>query len=88
MLLAIGSLLSLGLAHYGASRHPVARFFCCQLADGNWRWGSLIAFYLKGKERDHFLWALYQIPSLVGLGLIGAGLIIVFALQERWWGGC
>jgi hypothetical protein len=50
--------------------------------------GSLIAFYLKGKERDHFLWALYQIPSLVGLGLIGAGLIIVFALQERWWGGC
>lgn len=39
--------------------------------------GSLIAFYLDGKERDPFPSALQQILSLVGFGLIaGAALTL------------
>lgn len=55
VLLAIVSLLSLGLAHYGAHSHPTAAFFYCPLADGNWPWGRLSLSIWKEKSVPIFL---------------------------------
>lgn len=74
-LLAIVSLLSLGLAHHGAHSHPTAAFFLLPTRGWELAMGALIAFYLEGKERAHFPWALYQTFSLVGLGLITYGVL-------------
>jgi PAS domain S-box-containing protein len=70
VLLAMMALLSLALAEYGTGRMPVATFFLLPTRGWELALGSLIAFYLKRKDRDHFPPALYQILSLTGLGLI------------------
>ena len=75
VLLALGSLLSLGLAHYGTSSHPVATFYWLPTRGWELAMGALIAFYLEGREPDHFPGALYQLLSLVGLGLITYGVL-------------
>jgi peptidoglycan/LPS O-acetylase OafA/YrhL/PAS domain-containing protein len=75
VLLAIMILLSLALAEYGTSRKPVATFFLLPTRGWELAMGSLIAFYLQGKERDHFPLVLYQILSLAGLGLVAYSLL-------------
>lgn len=76
-LLTILALLSLALAVYATSTKPVAAFFLLPTRGWELAMGSLIAFYLDGKERDPFPSALQQILSLVGFGLIaGAALTL------------
>ena len=75
LFLAIVALLSLALAEYATTRKPVATFFLLPTRGWELAIGSLIAFYLEGKERDHFPLTLYQILSLVGLGLIALGVL-------------
>ncbi|MEK9139851.1 MAG: acyltransferase, partial [Nitrospirota bacterium] len=70
VLLTIVALLSLALAVYEASRKPVATFFLLPTRGWELAMGSLVAFYLEGKERDQFPLALKQMLSLVGFGLI------------------
>lgn len=73
--LAIVTLLSLGLADYGARSHPVAAFFLLPTRGWELAIGALIAFYLERKAQDHFPQTLNQILSLVGLGLITYGVL-------------
>ncbi len=75
VLLAMMALLSLALAEYGTGRMPVATFFLLPTRGWELALGSLIAFYLKRKDRDHFPPALYQILSLTGLGLVIYGIL-------------
>lgn len=75
VLLAIVALLSLALAEYAISRKPEATFFLLPTRGWELAMGSLIAFYLEGKERDQFPLALNQLLSLVGLGLIALGVL-------------
>ncbi len=75
VLLIILSLLSLGLADYGARSHPVAAFFWLPTRGWELAMGALIAFYVEEKKRTHFPWALHQTFSLVGLGLITYGVL-------------
>jgi len=75
VLLTIVALLSLALAEYAVSRKPVATFFLLPTRGWELAMGSLIAYYLKGKEQDHFPRALYQILSFAGLGLIAYSLL-------------
>lgn len=75
VLLTIVALLSLALAEYAVSRKPVATFFLLPTRGWELAMGSLIAYYLKGKEQDHFPLALYQILSFAGLGLIAYSLL-------------
>jgi peptidoglycan/LPS O-acetylase OafA/YrhL len=69
-LLTILALLSVALAVYGVGRKPVATFFLLPTRGWELAMGSLIAFYLEGKERDRFPPALNQMLSFVGFGLI------------------
>ncbi len=75
VLLAIVALLSLVLAEFAISRKPDATFFLLPTRGWELAIGSLIAFYLEGKERVQFPPALHQILSLVGLGLIAFGVL-------------
>ncbi len=75
MLLAIMTLLSLGLAEYAITRKPDATFFLLPTRGWELAMGSLIAFYLEGKERNRFPAAFYQVLSLVGFGLIAFGVL-------------
>lgn len=76
VLLTIMALLSLALAEYAISRKPAATFFLLPTRAWELGMGSLIAFYLEGKERGKFPPVLHQILSLVGLGLIAVGILI------------
>jgi PAS domain S-box-containing protein len=69
-LLAIMGILSLALAEYGTGRMPVATFFLLPTRGWELAMGSLIAFYLQAKERDQSCLAVYQVLSLIGLGLL------------------
>ncbi|MDF0668179.1 MAG: acyltransferase family protein [Nitrospira sp.] len=73
VLLTIMALLSLALAEYAISRKPAATFFLLPTRAWELAMGSLIAFYLEGKERGQFPPVLHQILSLVGLGMIALG---------------
>jgi len=75
VLLTITALLSLALAEYAVSRKPDATFFLLPTRAWELAMGSLIAFYLDGKERDRLTPVLHQILSLVGLGLIALGVL-------------
>lgn len=74
-LLAIVSLLSLALAQYSASTHPVAAFFLLPTRGWELVMGALIAFYLKDKDRNDWPLVLNQVLSLVGLGLVAFGVL-------------
>lgn len=69
-ILAMVALLSLALAEYVISNKPDAAFFLLPTRGWELAMGALIAFYLKGSERDRCTPALHQILSFVGLGLI------------------
>jgi PAS domain S-box-containing protein len=73
--LTITALLSLALAEYAISRNPNATFFLLPTRAWELAMGSLIAFYLRGKERGQFPPVFRQILSLVGLGLIAFGVL-------------
>lgn len=75
VLLTIAAFLSLALSEQVITRKPDAAFFLLPTRGWELAVGSLIAFYLNGKERDHFPLALYQILSLIGLGLIASGVL-------------
>lgn len=75
VLLAIVAILSLALAEYEVRRKPEATFFLLPTRGWELAMGSLIAFYLEGKERDQFPTVLHQILGLVGIGMIALGVL-------------
>lgn len=74
-ILAVATLLSLVLAEYATGWKPVASFFLLPTRGWELAIGALIAFYLERKECDHFHPAVFQLLSLVGLGLIVFGVL-------------
>lgn len=75
-LLAIGFVISLGLAHWAADSAPTANFFLLPTRGWEILMGAFAAFYLARSARAEVPLWLANVLSLSGLGLIGVAVFL------------